>query len=551
MLMRARDLRLVELLDFAPEEGRIGFRDHRMLLWSADAFGNLRRELFDALGIDSARGILRRFGFANGYRDAMSTRELFESASDTEWWLTCPALQGHQGKVAPTVKALELDRTAGHFHLEVEWRNSYEAAQHLRAMDRDAVTTPVCWTLAGYASGFATAVMGIETFVVEHECVAMGHAACRVVGKTRSEWGADGDRIASEYQARSIARELEERDEELRRTARRLERSERELRELRGADSGDFVARSREMHRVLDLVAKVAQVDTTVLVTGESGTGKERIARMLHEGSPRSRGELVAINCAALPEPLLESELFGHVRGAFTGATSDKKGLFAAARGGTLLLDEIGEMTLGLQAKLLRVLQEREVRPVGATVSIPVDVRVVAATNRDLSAMVAENLFRQDLYYRLDVIRIEIPPLRARRDDVLPLARHCIEKLCNAHGVTTKTLSAEVATLLTTHGWPGNVRELENAIEHAIVLAGRATKLQLEHLPPALTNTRRSPVAALIDDTMSLNELERRYTLAVLERNHGSRIATARALGIGTNTLWRKLKRWGVATEHN
>ncbi len=548
-MMRARDLRLVELLDFAPDDGRIGFRDHRMLLWNADAFGNLRKELFDAVGVESARGILRRFGFANGYRDAMTTRELFESASDADWWLTCPALQGHQGKVAPTVKTLELDRAAGHFYLEVEWRNSYEAAQHLRVSEAPAM--PVCWTLAGYASGFATAVMGTETFVVEQDCVAMGHPTCRVIGKTRREWGEEGSRIASDYDARSIVRELEERDEELRRTARRLERSERELLDLRGADSGDFVARSREMRRVLDLVAKVTQADTTVLITGESGTGKERIARMLHDGSPRSRGELVAINCAALPESLLESELFGHVRGAFTGATSDKKGLFVAARGGTLFLDEIGEMSLATQAKLLRVLQEREVRPVGATASLPVDVRVVAATNRHVAEMVADNRFRQDLYYRLDVIRIEVPPLRARRDDVLPLARHFIDAICAAHATKPKTLSPEVANLLTLHDWPGNVRELENAIEHAIVLAGPSAKLQPEHLPAVFASGRRNPVAALIDDTMSLHELERRYTLVVLERNRGSRVATARALGIGTNTLWRKLKRWGISAESN
>jgi two-component system, NtrC family, response regulator HydG len=348
--MRARDLKLVELLDFAPEDGRIGFRDHRMLLWDADAFGNLRKELFDALGLDAARGILRRFGFANGYRDALSTRRISEWANDAEWWLTCPALQGHEGKVAPTVRVLELDRAAGHFRLEVEWRNSYEAAQHLRVAEPAAV--PVCWTLAGYASGFATAVMGEETFVVETQCVAMGHPACRVIGRTRREWGDEGDRIAGEYRARSLVRELEERDEELRRTARRLERSERELRELGAVGAGDFIARSREMARVLELVAQVAHAETTVLITGESGVGKERIARMLHDGSPRSRGELVAVNCGALPEPLLESELFGHVRGAFTGAIGDKKGLFAAARGGTILLDEIGEMSPAIQVQI-------------------------------------------------------------------------------------------------------------------------------------------------------------------------------------------------------
>ncbi|MBA3817836.1 MAG: sigma 54-interacting transcriptional regulator [Deltaproteobacteria bacterium] len=543
--MQAADLEVRELLDFAPDEGRISFRDHRMLLWNADAFGNLRKELFDALGIEASSGILRRFGFANGYRDALSIREAFHAVSDRDWWLTCPALQGHQGKVAATVKAFEIDREAGHFELEVEWRNSYEAAQHRRISD--VPTAPICWTLAGYASGFASAVMGTETFAVEQQCVAKGDPVCRVVGKTRRGWGEAGERIANEYRARSLVRELEERDEELRRATRQLETADRALRALGVGETAGMVARSAEMRRVTELVAKVAPSEATVLITGESGVGKERVARALHEGSPRSRGGFVALNCAALPEALLESELFGHVRGAFTGAISDKQGLFAAARGGTLFLDELGEMSLATQAKLLRVLQEREVRPVGATASLPVDVRVVAATNRDPAELVAQHRFRQDLYYRLDVIRIDVPPLRARREDILPLARHFIESMCRARGMATKTLSPDAAHRLCLHPWPGNVRELENAIEHALVLAGSEAKLATQHLPPALGSARKSHVIALLEDSISLHELERRYTLAVLERNGGGRAATARALGIATNTLWRKLKAWGVA----
>ncbi|MCA9675127.1 MAG: XylR N-terminal domain-containing protein, partial [Myxococcales bacterium] len=205
--MLATDLKLVELLDFAPDQGRISFGPHRMLLWDADAFGNLRKELIDNLGEDAARGILRRFGFANGYRDALSTRELSKWPSDAEWWRTCPALQGHEGKVRPEVVELHVDREAGEFRLAVRWHDSYEAAQHLRVVGRAAA--PQCATLAGYASGFSSAVMGQEVFVVEEECVAMGHAACRVAGRTRAAWGAEADRIAAEYTAPALAAQLD------------------------------------------------------------------------------------------------------------------------------------------------------------------------------------------------------------------------------------------------------------------------------------------------------------------------------------------------------
>ncbi len=544
--MDASELKLVELLDFVPERGRISFRDHRMLLWDADAFGSLRKELFDNVGVDAARGILRRFGFANGYRDALSTRQLFSWPSDAEWWRSCPALQGQEGKVLAQVEALEVDKAGGRFELAVRWNDSYEAAQHLRVLG--AAHEPVCWTLAGYASGFSTAVMGEEVFVVEEHCAAAGHDECRVVGKTRRAWGAEGDRVASEYQAPALALALEAREDELRRAARQLERRERELRSIPGAEPATgFPTRNAAMQRVLELVDKVAQVDVTVLITGESGVGKERIARRIHDRSPRASGEFVAINCGALPEALLESELFGHVRGAFTGAVVDKKGLFEAARGGTILLDEVGEMTAATQVKLLRVLQEREVRPVGGNGSIKVDVRVVAATNRNLVEMVASGSFRQDLYYRLKVVHVAVPPLRERREDILPLARWFVERTSAGYGIPTRPLSPDAAHVLVHHPWPGNVRELENAIEHAMVLAGDAAKLTLEHLPAELSGAGPVALAQLLSQTVSLDELERRYTLLTLERHQGSRIQTARALGIGTNTLWRKLKRWGIA----
>ena len=266
------------------------------------------------------------------------------------------------------------------------------------------------------------------------------------------------------------------------------------------------------MRRVLALAERAAATDSTVLITGESGTGKERVARLLHAHSRRSKKSFVGVNCAALPEPLLESELFGHKKGAFTGATADKQGLFEAASGGTLFLDEIGETPLSMQVKLLRALQEHSVRPVGSTKDVAVDVRVVAATNRDLEALIEAGGFRKDLFYRLRVIPFELPPLRERRDDILPLARQFISRTCQQNSCGPCALSSDVLDALHAYAWPGNVRELENAIERAVVLA----------------------------------EVERRHILATLDRCGGNRSATAQALGIGENTLWRKLKAYGV-----
>ncbi|MBC7171004.1 MAG: sigma-54-dependent Fis family transcriptional regulator, partial [Polyangiaceae bacterium] len=248
----------------------------------------------------------------------------------------------------------------------------------------------------------------------------------------------------------------------------------------------DIVARSAAMRRVLALAERVAATESTVLITGESGTGKERIARLVHARSRRSKKAFVGVNCGALPEPLLESELFGHKRGAFTGATADKQGLFEAASGGTLFLDEIGEMPLSMQVKLLRALQEQAVRPVGSTRDVPVDVRVVAATNRDLAALVDAGGFRKDLFYRLRVIPLELPPLRERRDDILPLARQSIARTCRQNACGPCALSSEVLDALHAYAWPGNVRELENAIERAVVLAEGQPKIVLGDLPPEI-----------------------------------------------------------------
>ncbi len=298
------------------------------------------------------------------------------------------------------------------------------------------------------------------------------------------------------------------------------------------------------MSNVLVLAERVASVDTPILITGESGTGKEMLARYIHARSRRAQGPFLPVNCGALPENLLESELFGYVKGAFTGAHADHRGLFEAASGGTLLLDEIGEIPLGLQVKLLRVLQDREVRRVGSTQSRPVDVRVIAATNRNLEEMVQNRTLRKDLYYRLKVISVEVPPLRLRKEDILPLTRGFVQCQCQALRCGPCSLSAEALDRLLQYPWPGNVRELEHAIERAVVLSEGKPRIELADLPPEVLGTPTALSAE--DEIIPLAEMERRYILRSLEKCGGNRKDTARALGIGANTLWRKLRSYGL-----
>jgi two-component system, NtrC family, response regulator HydG len=293
------------------------------------------------------------------------------------------------------------------------------------------------------------------------------------------------------------------------------------------------------MKAVLSQIRKVALVDTTVLLRGESGSGKERLARMLHDHSTRQTGPFVALNCAAVPEALLESELFGHARGAFTGAVGDRPGLFEAAKGGTLLLDEVGELPLPMQAKLLRVLQEREVRRLGENKTRPVDARVVAATHRDLAAEVKAGRFREDLYFRLKVIELKVPPLRERREDLAPLARLALEEATTRAKLPHRELSQETMRVLLAYPWPGNVRELFNAMERAAVLAA-SRRVEPSDLPEELL---QQPVAvAPVLGGQTLETLEREAILGTLEAEHGNRARTAQRLGIGQATLFRKLK---------
>jgi len=334
--------------------------------------------------------------------------------------------------------------------------------------------------------------------------------------------------------------------EEIRLVARRAleqRRLVRENRDLRAALDGGpspprIIGKSPSMVEVYKTIARVATTEATVLLRGESGTGKELIARTIHENSPRARGPFVAVNCAAIPENLLESELFGHVRGAFTGATASSPGILPGAAGGTVLLDEIGDMPVQLQPKVLRAIELREVKPVGRAEPLTVDVRILAATNQDLLQLVKEGSFREDLYYRINVVTIHLPPLRERPEDIPALVEHFARVYAERNGKPMPAIPPETMRLLGSYPWPGNVRELEHALERAIALS-KGPVLLPEDLP---LETRQPAESALL----SLEELERHHLVRVLRATRGNRQQAAAVLGIDRKTLYRKLLRYGI-----
>jgi two-component system, NtrC family, response regulator HydG len=533
--MRAADLDIHELLHFFPEGGLITFAGERVLLLDAVALGLLRKELIDLLGMTAARAALTRFGYAHGWRVAETLRKGFPWDSEDEWRAAGARLHTIQGLVRAEVTRTSF--SAAGPGAEGIWHDSYEAEQHLLHLGQ--ADEPVCWTLTGFASGYMSYVYGKDIIAIEDKCRGKGDAVCRPVVRSKEEWGPE---IAAAhlpfYQKACLDSGLTQLTDTLKKKEQQL-RSRRALRQVDPTIPAGFVASSPAMLRVIDLARRVAQVDSTVLITGESGAGKERIARFIHDESARTAGPFLAINCAAVPETLLESELFGHARGSFTGASQDRAGLFEAANGGTLLLDEIGDVPPAMQVKLLRVLQEREVRRVGENRARTINVRVLAATNRDLLADVHGARFRQDLYYRLRVVEVTVPPLRERRDDILPLARQLLAGAAKRFGKKPPALAPEAANLLLRHTWPGNVRELENAMERALALS-RSDRIGVDDLPPELGAAPSTIQTA--DEIRTLAEVERDYIAAALRALGGNRAKAAEKLGIGAATLYRKLK---------
>jgi two-component system, NtrC family, response regulator HydG len=541
--VRVEDLHHKELLELDPAGGVIRFAGQRALLLDAVAMGLLRHYLVENFGLTAARAVLTQFGFAHGWRMAAAMRTEFKWDNNAEWRRAGPCIHTLAGLFRTQPGSEDPLAKKGAMLLA-----SYEAEQHLLHFGRS--DSAVCWTICGLMSGYISHTAGEEIYVLEDRCLGEGHAACHLVARTREQWG---DGYAEELVFFDSRRLKECLDVSLSRVTDTLKAAERKLRAHRQAlvravpdveEPLGIVAKSPKMQKVVDLARRVAKVDATVLITGESGVGKERIAQLVHDESARAVGPFIAVNCGAITETLLESELFGHRRGAFTGASSDRPGLFEAANGGTLLLDEIGEVSTRMQVKLLRVLQEREVRRVGENTSRSVNVRVVAATNRDLAHGVAEGTFRQDLYYRLKVVELHVPPLRERRDDILPLGRLLLADAAVRMARKISGLAPIAADQLLRYEWPGNVRELENAMERAVALA-RGSRVDLEDLPEEIRRVSPKPVA-MAGTVQPLAEIERAHILEVLDLNGGNQTRTAEQLQIGSATLYRKLKSYGM-----
>ena len=540
--MQAEDLDHKELLELDPDGGVIRFAGQRALLLDAVAMGLLRKYLVDNFGLTAARAVLTQFGFAHGWRMAEAIGSEFKWDSNEDWRRAGPRIH--------TLEGLFLIEPGGGDPLSREGSTlaaSYEAEQHLLHFGRS--DSPVCWSICGLTSGYISRTAGKEIYVLEDRCLSKGDATCHLLGRTAEEWGAER---AEELRFFEQTRLTECLDVSLKRVVETLNSAERKLSKHRRAlvhiepeidEPLKIVARSEGMLQLVDLARRVAKVDATVIITGESGSGKERIARLVHEESPRANGQFIAVSCGAIAETLLESELFGHARGAFTGANHDRPGLFEAANGGTLLLDEVGEVSPAMQVKLLRALQEREIRRVGENKSRPVDVRVVAATNRDLVKAVKDGSFRKDLYYRLKVVELHVPALRDRKADILPLARLLLVEAAARMKRKNVDLAPRAADQLQRYEWPGNVRELENAMERAVALA-RGPRVELEDLPEEVRQACPRPIAKA-GGVRPLEEIEKDYILASLDLNGGNQTRTAEQLQIGSATLYRKLKSYG------
>jgi DNA-binding NtrC family response regulator len=551
-LTRAVSDDLRSRVHFCAQTGQIWLHEHRMLLVHAEAQALLRKELIDTLGMERARGLLMRMGYASGLRDAELARTRSQDCSDVDAFMTGPQLHTLEGIVQVTPLRLELDRTSGHFYGEFLWENSWEGQWHRRYYGIHH--EPVCWTQIGYACGYTSAFMGRQILYKEVACAGMGHPNCRIVGRPVEEWDDAADHLRF-FTPQPIADQLIE----LQTQVVQLRASIGQMEKL----PADMTGNSPGFRRAFDLVRQAAGSQITVLLLGETGVGKELFARALHAMGARRDRPFVAVNCGAIPGELVESELFGVERGAYTGAQVSRPGRFERAHCGTLFLDEIGELPLPAQAKLLRVLQEGEVERVGDQRARRVDARVVAATNAELHERVKEGRFRSDLYYRLNPFQIRIPPLRERKEDISLLAKRFLEKYSAINGKSLRGFTDKAKRALLTYGWPGNVRELQNMVERGVILAPAGGRIEVDHLftspaPGAAVDelgldadgridiarwdAGREMCDAVFNGVMTLAQVEALLIETAVDKAHGNLSAASRLLGMTRPQLAYRLK---------
>lgn len=461
---------LATRLRFVPGNGEIWLEDRRMLLLHNASLGALRQELIETLGSEKARGIITRMGYHAGARDADMVRRIRQDSTDFDAFAVGPQLHALEGFISIETITMDVDVEAGHFYGEFLWHNSAEAERHIAAFGIG--NAPVCWMQQGYANGYLSTFLGRQMLVREVECKGMGHAACKIIGKPLAEWD-DPDKDFRYLQAQEFVHSP---------AGKIFSFSPPPRGDGFASDEIKLVGVSAGFNAVCHMIQRVAPTRATVLFLGESGVGKEQFARTLHNIGPRVDQPFVAINCAAIPETLIESELFGVERGGFSGASQSRPGRFERADGGTLFLDEIGTLSLVAQGKLLRALQEGEIERIGDVRVRRVDVRVIAATNEDLRELVETGKFRADLYYRLNVFPVRIPPLRERKEDILLLVEHFLNHYSTLHQRKVSGLTESAIEALMLYAWPGNIRELENIIERGVILAPDGGGIDVMHL---------------------------------------------------------------------
>ncbi len=530
---------LNEVLSRQEQSGVIHFLEtQRVLMFDSVAHGLLRKELVQSLGLKTARAILTRFGYAQGWRLAeMLDQGKFASLQQN---FNGPYLHSLYGHLTPVAHE-KPEGQNGEPLIRTTWQDSYEVEQH--GIHLGASEFPVCWTITGFATGFVSKRRKRPVYFLETYCQGKGDPFCRVEGRNKEDWGRSYTDQLAYYDAESVDGIFASLTEKLKNLERKLAEKEQKLTSLGRYDGYRGDAKSRAMQGALDVAERVAGGESSVVIYGETGVGKERMARFIHERSRRCEKPFLAINCGAITESLLESELFGSMKGSFSGATQDRIGFFEAVDGGTLFLDEVGEISPAMQVKILRVLQEREIRRVGENHSRAVDFRIVSATNRNLAEEVKRGNFRQDLYYRLRVIELKVPPLRERREDILPLARTFLDQSVILRDRKMMAFTPQAADRLIQYSWPGNVRELENVIEYAVAMSN-GNKIDLQDLPEELRMKQGSLLTT--DRIIPLDELERQSIFNALKIMNGNKTRAARELNISVATLYRKLERFAL-----
>jgi len=541
---------LTDRVHFLGSEGKIWLDEQRMMLMQVSAMASFRRELIEMIGAERAKGFFLRLGYQSGLKDAELARKLRPNASDIDMFLIGPQLHSLKGMVKVHPLKMDIDIEAGTFYADIEWIDSFEVENH--QSEQLHSDQPICWMLLGYAISYSSFFIGRQIIYKEVSCRGCGDTMCRIIGKPAEEWE-DADAFMRYFQSDSIIDELHTLQIQVENMNQRLQL---------GAGQFYGIGRSAIYRKTCDLIDKVAPGKASVLLLGETGVGKEVIARSLHLRSERAGGPFIALNCAAISPDLIEAELFGVEKGAYTGAQQARMGRFERAHGGTLFLDEIVELTPRAQASLLRVLQEGELERVGDSQTRTVDVRVIGATHEDLAQAVKEGRFRADLYYRLNVYPVRVPALRERREDIPLLIEHFLEKLHQSYQKKTLGLSDRASEACLRYDWPGNIRELQNLIERGVIITDSNQSISVEALFPhqsdeaysiglssegALISQKLAPpdewVGRLLDLGVSLEAMEEQLLQGAMERAGQNVSEAARLLGMTRPALAYRLKK--------